>query len=71
MRRSFAEALKRERSRSSGFLRFYKRVLRDNGRAYSRLVLDAYRTEQISSLDASRLFGGVKLKHIHNIEFEL
>jgi len=71
MRQHFAEILENERSQRSGFLQYYRRVLRDNGYAYSKLVLDAYKHEYISSLDASRLFGGVKFKHIENIEYVL
>ena len=70
-RQKRANMLAEYRSRSTtggGFLPYYRRVLRDNGIAFTSLALSAYRNEVISSIELSRLLGDIKLQHIPAIE---
>lgn len=60
-----------KRSKEGGFIHYYKRVLRNNGRAYTSLVLSSYYNNEISYRDLSNFLGGVKLTHIPAIEQEL
>ena len=57
------EAQARERE---GFAPPFRLALRDNGRAYTRLVLDAFEQERITPADVSDYLG-VRLKHLDNI----
>jgi Zn-dependent peptidase ImmA (M78 family) len=52
---------------SGGFLEYYRRVLRDNGPAYTNLVLSAYRSELITARDASHYLGDIKVTHFPKI----
>ncbi|MFH1219110.1 MAG: ImmA/IrrE family metallo-endopeptidase [Candidatus Eisenbacteria bacterium] len=54
----------------SGFPPFHRVVVRDLGKAYVRLVLEAYYREAIHSGDLSDYLG-VNLKHIPDIEHDL
>ena len=73
-RQKRAEMIAEYQSRTStggGFLPYYRRVLRDNGIAFTSLAISAYRDEVISSLELSRLLGDIKLQHIPSIERSL
>ena len=67
-RQEWQEALLVDREKPTGFVPYYRRVLRDNGRAYTRLVLSAFYNDVISSRDLSSFLGGVGLQHIGSIE---
>lgn len=49
---------------SGGYLSWPIRYVRDNGRRFTSLVLDAYASELVTSADASRLLGSIKLDHL-------
>ena len=51
-----------------GFLRYTQRILRDNGTAFASLVLQAYGADLITPTETSRFLGGIKLRHISEIE---
>jgi Zn-dependent peptidase ImmA (M78 family)/DNA-binding XRE family transcriptional regulator len=51
---------------SHGFAPFYRLVVRNNGRRYTQLVLEALKREQITPADVSDYLG-VRLKHLENI----
>lgn len=57
------EAQARERE---GFAPLFRVVVRDNGREYTRLVLEAFDRERITPADVSDYLG-VRLKHLENI----
>lgn len=60
-------ALARERAREQeGHPPVYRIVVRDNGRRYTRLVLDAFEGERITAADVSDYLG-VRLKHLDRI----
>jgi Zn-dependent peptidase ImmA (M78 family) len=65
-RRDWQEGLEEERP--PGFIAYHRRVLRDNGRAYTRLVLSAFYNDLISSRDLSTFLGGINLRHLGSIE---
>lgn len=67
-RRAYIQAAEREEEGKRGFVSYFRRILRDNGRAFASLALDAYRSEAISSLEYSRLLGGINFKHFGPIE---
>jgi Zn-dependent peptidase ImmA (M78 family) len=46
-----------------GFLSWPIRYVRDNGRRFTSLVMDAYASELVTSPEASRLLGSIKLEH--------
>jgi Zn-dependent peptidase ImmA (M78 family)/DNA-binding XRE family transcriptional regulator len=48
----------------------FRLILRDNGYAFTRLVVDAYRNESITASDLSDHLG-VRLKHLPKLESEL
>ena len=56
-----------ERKRTSGFLSVPRKVLRDVGRPFARLVLDAYHREAITSSDVAEYLGA-RAKHFPEIE---
>jgi Zn-dependent peptidase ImmA (M78 family) len=51
-----------------GFFPYARRVLRNNGRAFTSLVLQAYEADVITPTEVSRFLGGIKLRHISEIE---
>lgn len=61
----------RKSKSTDGFMPFYRRVLRTNGRTYTNLVLNAYNNEEISSRDLSNFLGGIKLDHVNKIAQEM
>jgi Zn-dependent peptidase ImmA (M78 family) len=56
---------------TGGFMPYFRRILRDNGHAFTTLALQAYRADAISSLGLSRILGGMKLQHLGDIEHAL
>jgi len=70
-RRDFIAASIAARERARGFLPPSRRILRDNGRAFTSLVRQAHSADLITDLDVSRLLGGVKLQHVDVIFGEL
>ncbi len=56
----------RRREQQEGFAPFYRVVLRDNGRHYTRLILEAFDRERITPADVSDYLG-VQLKHLEDI----
>lgn len=61
-----ARAAEAELEEQRGFAPYYRLVVRNNGRRYTRLVLDALKREQITPADVSDYLG-VQLKHLENI----
>jgi Zn-dependent peptidase ImmA (M78 family)/transcriptional regulator with XRE-family HTH domain len=67
-RQELVEAYRRETERvQGGFVPYHVLKTRDLGRAFIRLVLEAYHTETINSSDVAEMLG-VKLKHLPTIE---
>jgi Zn-dependent peptidase ImmA (M78 family) len=56
--------------KKSGFAPPYRMAIRDNGRAFTRLVLSAHARDSITARDVSALLG-VRLKHLPRIEREV
>ncbi len=52
-RNEFTEAYKHQRTGKTGYMPYFRKVLRDNGTAYTNLILSAYYNEAISSRDLS------------------
>lgn len=67
----YEEIYQRERAESGGRVPYYRLILRDNGPAFTSLVLSAYQNEAISSRDLSNFLGGIKLDHVEKIEHAL
>lgn len=67
-RAEYLRAYEEAAAEGGGFLTYFRRVLRDNGTALTRLVLDAYRADLVTPTEASRFLGGVKLAHVPAIE---
>lgn len=61
------EKIRRRQSRSSGGPPPYRMTVRDRGKPYVRLVLDAYQRDQITSSSVSNLLS-LKLKHLTALE---
>ena len=67
-RQELLEAYSRETERTQGgFVPYHVLKTRDLGRAFIRLVLEAYHTDTINSSDVAEMLG-VKLKHLATIE---
>ena len=67
-RQELLDTYQQETRRSQGgFAPYHVVKVRDLGRAFIRLVLEAYHTETINSSDVSEMLG-VKLKHLPTIE---
>jgi Zn-dependent peptidase ImmA (M78 family) len=67
-RQELVEAYRREAERTQGgFVPYHVLKTRNLGRAFIRLVLEAYHTETINSSDVAEMLG-VKLKHLPTIE---
>ena len=60
----------RKQPSSGGGPKYYRIILRDNGLAYTRLVLEAYYEGHITSSKVARYLG-MKLKHLKDIENEM
>lgn len=58
-------------AKNAGFLLPFKRTLRDNGRRFTGMVVEAYERERISGLELSRLLGGMRLQHLPALVHEL
>jgi Zn-dependent peptidase ImmA (M78 family) len=70
-RAEFEEEYEQIRQRKGGFIKYSKKVIRDNGTAYTSLLLDAYQQQAITAIDLSRYLGDIKLNHLDNIRNEL
>ncbi len=57
--------------KTGGFLEYFRRVLRDNGLAYTSIVMNAFHNDVITEMDVSRFLGDIKLKHVDSIQQEL
>ena len=66
-RERFLEEYRRQREGQGGFLQYFRRVLRDNGEAFTGLVLSAFDQKAISERDVSHYLGDVKLRHVDAI----
>jgi Zn-dependent peptidase ImmA (M78 family)/transcriptional regulator with XRE-family HTH domain len=67
-RQEIVDAYRRDAERTQGgFVPHHVLKTRDLGRAFIRLVLEAYHTEAINSSDVAEMLG-VKLKHLSTIE---
>jgi len=66
-RMRFQEEYRRRRDEGGGFLKYFRRVLRDNGTEFTSLVLSAYDVQAISARDLSHHLGDIKLDHINSI----
>jgi len=66
-RAEFEEEYRQRREEGGGFLRYFRRILRDNGPAFTSLVLAAYDEQAISVRDLSHHLGDIKLDHIDSI----
>ena len=67
-RQELIDGYRREAARAKGgFVPYHLLKTRDLGRAFIRLVLEAYHTEAINSSDVAEMLG-VKLKHLPTIE---
>ena len=66
-RREFLEDYARQGEGRGGFLQFHRRILRDNGEAFTALVLNAFDRESFSERDVSHHLGDVKLQHVDSI----
>lgn len=53
---------------AAGFLEYFRRILRDNGRVFTGLVLNAYHADLITPTEVSRLLGGVNFQHVSRIQ---
>jgi Zn-dependent peptidase ImmA (M78 family) len=70
-RQEFLDTYQRELQRGQGGFAPYNVVkIRDLGRAFIRLALEAYHTEAINSSDVAEMLG-VKLKHLPTIEQDI
>jgi len=67
-REEYEEIYRREKAEGGGPVPHYRLILRDNGPAFTSLVLSAYYNEAISSRDLSNYLGGIKLDHVGRIE---
>lgn len=54
-----------------GYIEIPKKVVRDNGIAFTALVLDAYHRNAITGIAVSRYLGSVRLVHLDAIEHEV
>jgi len=64
----YEEIYQRERAEGGGPIPYYRLILRDNGPAFTTLVLSAYYNQAISLRDLSNFLGGIKLDHVGRIE---
>lgn len=71
-REEFQEEYERLREkRGSGFIKYHKKVVRDNGPAFTSLLLGAYQQQAITAIDLSRYLGDIRLNHLDSIQNEL
>ena len=66
-RQELVDAYRKAERSQGGFVPYHVLKTRDLGRAFIRLVLEAYHTETINSSDVAEMLG-VKLKHLPTIE---
>ncbi|MEA3407180.1 MAG: XRE family transcriptional regulator [Chloroflexota bacterium] len=70
-REEFKEEYKQLRTQGGGFLPYHRMILRNNGPAFTSLVLDAYQQQAITAIDVSRYLGDIKVNYIPAIQGEL
>jgi Zn-dependent peptidase ImmA (M78 family)/DNA-binding XRE family transcriptional regulator len=70
-RAQFLKEYRLQEENQDGFLQYFRRVLRDNGEAFTSLVLSAYDQKSISERDVSHHLGDVKLIHVDSIRAAL
>lgn len=70
-RDEFREEYEALRGEGTGFAWYHKIVLRNNGTAFTSLLLDAYHQEVITAIDVSRYLGAIRLNHLESIQHEL
>jgi Zn-dependent peptidase ImmA (M78 family) len=70
-REEYLEQYKEIKANRRGFMWYHKRVVRDNGPAFTNLVLDAYQQQRISAIEFSRFLGDINLKHYDSIVEEV
>lgn len=72
-RKDFSQEYKKleDETKKDGFFWYHKKVVRDNGRAYSGLVVNAYEQRLISAVELSRYLGDINLSHFESIRQEL
>jgi Zn-dependent peptidase ImmA (M78 family) len=70
-REIFQEEYKELRKGEGGYMRYHKRILRNNGIAYTSLLLNAYHQRAITAIDVSRYLGDMRLNHLDSIQYEL
>lgn len=61
----------RNQPKSAGFIKYPKKIFRNNGFLFTNLVLTAYYQDSITTRDLMNYLGGIKFSHIDNIEQEL
>lgn len=67
----FLDEYEKLSEKGGGFIKYHKKILRNNGPAFTSLILDAYREQTISLMDVSRYLGNLRLNHLDRIEYEL
>lgn len=56
-RNEYLQAYQDAAAEGGGFLAYFRRVLRDNGVAFTNLVLEAYRADNVTPTEVSRYLG--------------
>lgn len=70
-RKEFQEEYARLRGTQGGYMRYHKRILRNNGVAFTSLLMNAYYQQAITAIDVSRYLGDIRLNHLGSIQYEL
>jgi Zn-dependent peptidase ImmA (M78 family)/DNA-binding XRE family transcriptional regulator len=65
-RESIAAAIAKK-EKDKGYMLPSTRILRDNGRAFTSLIQQAYTADLIGDLEVSRLLGGINLRHVDSV----
>lgn len=66
-RERYLEEYRGLREGQGGYLPYFRRVLRDNGEAFTGLVVSAFDQKAITERDVSRHLGDIKLMHVDSI----
>ena len=69
-REEYLRAYAERRAEESGFAPYHRVKIRDLGRSYVRLVLDAYHRDELTASDLADSLG-MKLKHLPKVEAEV
>ena len=62
------EYLQKPKQERGGGAFDYRTILKLNGRLFTKVVIDAYEKGDVNSVEFSRYLGGVKLKHIPDLQ---